>query len=155
RRGFGDRNPVGSIVTLGRSMRLQVVGVVGDTRYRDLRKATPPMLYLPFSQASDAASMPARAMFTIRIEPTLVGTSATTSAVATSVTHAVHEAAPQLIVSDLTPMTDLIDRTVTTDRLIATLSAAFALLAIALAACGLYAVMSTAVARRWREMGIR
>jgi ABC-type antimicrobial peptide transport system permease subunit len=52
-------------------------------------------------------------------------------------------------------MADLIARTLTTDRLVATLSAAFALLAMLLAACGLYAVMSTAVARRTREMGIR
>jgi predicted permease len=214
RRSFGDRDPVGSLIVLGKNTRLQVVGVVRDARYRDLRKEAPPMLYAPLwpapgaatsanaagastaataataatattaataaraataaiaataanragaanavnranaadNTAATAASIPASGMYTVRVDAPLTASSA---AFAASLARAVHDAAPQLVVSDITPMTALIDRTLTTDRLVATLSAAFALLAILLAACGLYAVMSTAVARRTREIGIR
>src|SRR5262249_40870405 len=78
-----------------------------------------------------------------------------TTAFAEQLRQQVHAIAPQLLITDLTPMTAMVDRTVTTDRLLATLSAAFGLLAIGLGGFAVCGGMSTAVARRAREMAIR
>jgi hypothetical protein len=150
RRCFGDRQPLGSIVTIGKNLRLQVIGVVGDTRYRDLRADAPAIVFAPFAQSAMASMpLPTRGMFTLRADVPL------TAALAADLTREIHTIAPSVIVSDVTAMTDLIDRTLAEDRLVAMLSAAFGVLAIVLAACGLYSVMSTAVARRTPEIGIR
>ena len=68
---------------------------------------------------------------------------------------AVREVDPALPVVDLRTMRATIDESLFVDRIIASLSAAFGLLATLLAAVGLYAVMSFAVARRTREIGVR
>jgi len=139
RRTFGDQLPIDATVTLGRSTRYRVVGVVRDTRYRDLRSESPAILYEPLWQSREALTS---AMFTLRTATPL------TAAMSDQLTREVHQVAPQLLVVDLNSLTALIDRTLATDRLIASLSTAFGLLAILMPAAGLYAVMSTTVARR-------
>jgi putative ABC transport system permease protein len=74
---------------------------------------------------------------------------------ATLVRQAVAAIDPQLPVTDLRTMDDTIDDSLFVDRMIAALSAAFGLLATLLAGVGLYGVMSQAVVRRTREIGVR
>src|SRR5262249_28270629 len=138
---------IDGMVTIGArtGVRHRVIGVLRDTRYRDFHRDTPAILYQPFWQAR-ADDIPASAMFTLRIEAPVSPA---------QVARERHLVSPRLVALDLATMSALIDRTLTTDRLIASLSVAFGLLAIAMAAAGLYALMSSSVARRTHEMGIR
>jgi len=84
-----------------------------------------------------------------------IRTAADTGAVAGELRRAVREANPALPPIEVETMSGLVDRSMGTDRLIAMLASCFGALAVVLASCGLYGVMSYAVARRTHEIGIR
>jgi hypothetical protein len=57
RRYFGSENPIGRRFGLGDSTKsgeIAIVGVVGDTRYDEIRKEPPPTVYIPYTQHPDA-----------------------------------------------------------------------------------------------------
>lgn len=148
KRYFGDANPLGRHLGMGidpgTKMNIQIVGVVGDTKYENLREEIPYELYLPSDQqdwAEDstiyvrAQGDPARLF------------------------HALHEAVvgvdANVPMHDLRTLDEQMEISLLTERLLATLSSVFGCLATLLAALGLYGVMAFMVARRTREIGIR
>ena len=145
KRLFGNSDPIGAEVAV-ENRRLQVVGVVRDARYRNLRSDAPSIIFAPVWQSP---TPPMTMIFTLRADAPM------SARLTEHLKGQVHDASPRLIVAEMNTMTTLIERTLTRDRLIATLSTAFSLLAIILAACGLYALMSAVVARQTRELGIR
>src|SRR4029077_5926498 len=84
-----------------------------------------------------------------------VRTSASIPAITAEVRQAIKEVDSSLPVITVTPLTALVDRTLTTEQLVAELATFFGLLAIVLACVGVYGILSYAVAGRIKEMGIR
>ena len=145
---FGDESPIGRIVTdeyPDTRVSFQVVGVVGDAKYNNLREKTPRRFYAPFFHPIEPVG---QANFMVR-------TFADPSAVAGSIRREIQSVDRAIAIRGVHTMGELVDDSVVRDRLIATLSAFFGLLALLLASIGLYGVMSYAVARRTSEIGVR
>jgi predicted permease len=138
-------SPLGKHVLMGGrdAVDCQVVGVVRDVKSESLRQDAPPMVYMPFRQS--------RGMH-VRFHVRVAGT---TPPVIAALIRVVHDLDPTVAAYNVTTMEAQLDRTISLDRLMATLTAVFGLLAVVVAAVGLYGVMAFAVAARTREIGIR
>lgn len=148
RKYFKSANPLGQTF-LRRTgptstMRLQVVGLVADAKYADLREAAQPTIYLPWLQEPSTGST---AMLSVRA-------SGPADAFRSAVLAAIMDAEKEAVVTFRAFDADIRAAT-RQERMIASLSAVFGGLALLLAAIGLYGVMSYAVTRRRNEIGIR
>jgi predicted permease len=140
---FPNQNPVGH--TLRNNDRLfEIVGVCGDTLYETARAPVPPTFYRLSSQSSNVGSL----TMTVR-------TNVATTAMMAAVRQAVDRIDKDLPVFDVRTQTAQIDATLANERLFATLTVAFGLLALSLACVGIYGVIAHNVARRTSEIGIR
>ncbi len=122
----------------------EIVGVVGDTKYDDLREPAGPIMYFPAAQETTPAPFLSA----------LLRTSGDPDAVRASVTRAVAQIDPAIALTLSTMRTD-VENLLLRERLMAALAAGFAILAVVLAAAGLYGLMSYSVARRRTEIGVR
>ncbi len=123
---------------------LEIVGVVKNTKYRNLRQDFVPIVYLPLSQNADPASFDQVVIHSELPLPSLTS-QVKAAAAATS---------PDISV-DFRVFKTQIQESLLPERLMATLSGFFGLLAGLLTAVGLYGVISFLVARRTQEIGIR
>ncbi len=148
RRFLADRDPLGTRLTIGGSlpMELEIVGVAATARYGGLKREIPPVVYVPYAQA------PARNQGAMTYA---LRTDGDPAAYAGIVRDLVHRAAAQVPVVNVRTLTDDIDRTINQEIVFARLCTAFAGLALAIACVGLYGTMSYAVERRTHELGIR
>ena len=143
---FGTDNPIGQHFGVGRTTPadIEIVGVVKDVRSLQLRNEAPRFIYLPYRQDDSLTSL------TFYVRSAQAGPAA-----ASAVRQAVQRLDPNLPIFDMKAMTVQVDESLFIERMVAVLSVAFGGLATLLAALGLYGVMSYAVARRTREIGIR
>jgi putative ABC transport system permease protein len=149
RKLFGGCNPLGQSFALegepGKAQPpFQIVGVVADTKYSDLREPFEPLVYLAATQ--DQHPAPA-----LRI---VLRTGAAMSATTTAATRAIVAVHPAIAIQYQEVRTQLA-RSLTRERLMATLSGFFGVLAVLIATIGLYGVMSYIVAQRRVEIGVR
>lgn len=122
----------------------QIIGVVKDTKYTDLRENREVIVYSPQAQNEEAGS---DAQILLRSSAPLAG-------ILSAVKGTANEADPD---ADITfyNLHRMIDDGLIRDRLMARLSGFFGILAVLLAVIGLYGVISYMVARRRKEIGIR
>ncbi|HTF37983.1 MAG TPA: ABC transporter permease [Blastocatellia bacterium] len=146
RKYFGDENPLGRRFGLGgpeTSGQIEIVGVARDAKYTDMRRETEPTAYLPYPQ-----SIPSSATLIVR-------SSGNPTAITASIRDAVREVDSNLPIFAVKTQSQQADESLVQERLFATLSSFFGVLALLLACIGLYGVMSYGVARRTNEIGIR
>jgi predicted permease len=134
----------------------EVVGVVADSRARSLRpdgrEASLMQYYVPFEQLPAAAPFGGEAPDVFGI---LVGTTGDPARAAAAVQRLIQGASPRPVYARVHPYADLLDPQLRPWRLGATLFSALGMLACAIAAVGLFGVVSYLVARRTREIGVR
>ncbi|HYO80820.1 MAG TPA: FtsX-like permease family protein [Bryobacteraceae bacterium] len=147
RRFFPDGDAVGRIIALPPSYKLrgmQIVGVVADVSFRDLRSPVRQAAYFPLAQ--DPQSGESLNM--------LVRTKGQLMTLHEEVRRTVRSLDPSVPVTVRT-LADEIENTITYERLLALLSAFFGAVALVLAAVGLYGMLSYGVVRRTAEIGVR
>src|SRR5262245_53815955 len=142
---FGNENPIGKLFNWddGRR-RIEIIGVVRDAKFTNLREQPPRTFYLYYFQAP----IP----FNLVIHLRTVGDPASYAA---TIQRVVREIDPQLQVVELQTMSEAVNETLVQERFVAQLGGAFSLFALLLACVGLYGVMSYAAARRTSEIGVR
>ena len=121
----------------------EVIGVVGDVRLVDVRTPARPTAYLAASR------------FPSRIEDVVIRGDGDDDALARAIRRSVAAVDPALPVYDVAPLQGMVDTSLARDRFTMFLLSAFAVVAVMLAAVGIYGVFSADVTRRRREIGIR
>jgi predicted permease len=142
---FHGVNPIGKHIRYSKDIALEIVGVVRDAQDHDFRSEPVRRFYVSYLQPVDGITT---ANFEIRTD----GNPGNLSAALRQEVQAVSRNLPILSIKD---ERELMDASLVQERLVAKLSSFFGLLAVVLAAIGLYGVMSYAVARRTNEIGIR
>jgi predicted permease len=140
-RYWPGQDPIGKRFTMGREV--EVVGVVGDSKYMNLREDAPLIIYPALWQADIT-----EAMLHVR-------TSADAAVLGVALRQTLGSFETPISIYDLKTMQSQISVLLTTERLLARLSSVLGLLGLLLAIGGLYSVVAYSVARHTKEIGIR
>jgi predicted permease len=146
---FPSRDPLGQFVSaqgVKSAVKYEVIGVVGDAKYEDLRSAALATAYAAMSQDDGRWGGSYNAVVRTDGSPApLVGAARAL----------INQMNPEIPAPTMTSMSSLIDDRLSAERTMALLSVFFALCALVVTAVGLYGTLAYATARRTSEIGIR
>jgi predicted permease len=146
---FGD-TAVGKFLYFNDSIAVQIVGVVADIRDHDLEGTLARRAYFPFVHAEDKHGLDWSGR--LRLEVRAAGDP---TKLVQPLREAIRAVDPMLPIDGIDPVPVLMRETIAKERLLAKLATAFGILALVLAAIGLYGVMTYAITRRTSEIGLR
>lgn len=143
--GLGG-NPVGKRISQGQGgpLDIEIIGVVRDAKYNDVKAPIPAQLFLPRHQSDVLGTL----SFYVR-------SSADPVALRAGIERVLGRLDPALPIMDLRTMRDVVREDLFVDRTMSVLGGSLAVLATLLASLGLYGVLSYNLAQRTREIGLR
>ncbi|MGD0009145.1 MAG: ABC transporter permease [Terriglobia bacterium] len=147
RKFFDDQNPLGKRfgnAGPGSSSQIEIVGIIGDAKYGDLREQPQPMFYLPLFQHLEERPY--------QVHARTAGDSATAIA---AIRREIQAMDQDISIDNLRTINQVIHGLLQHDRMFAFLASVFGLLALLLTSIGIYGVVAYQVTRRTGEIGIR
>lgn len=141
---FPNMNPLGRTVTMQKK-HLQVIGISADAKYDSLRHTPPATLYLPYRQETEGEQSMTYEIST-RMQP---------ADIIPALRGAIASIDKNLPILDIRTQVEQISDTTKQERIFASLTSGFGVLAVVLACIGIYGIISYTVSRRTNELGLR